>query len=212
MQKNGIDKKISKSNSNVLISTLLIFYALLTSFVINPLLLTKVDNGGFFINLHSIVLYLTCILSISIFCKPFYETKNLIISKKRKILAGSVILCFLIIKIVFVIYAKQRLTSDSLTRFNIFAFVSYCLSGFAEELLFRFLIYSKILKKYLYKIFSIIIVSLLFAICHGQLNLTLIPLFLMGLLYTILYEIWPNFFVIGLFHSLWNVFSCILGM
>ncbi|NLK45635.1 MAG: CPBP family intramembrane metalloprotease [Treponema sp.] len=46
------------------------------------------------------------------------------------------------------------------------------MAGFAEESLFRFLIYSKILNKYLNKFLSIIIISLLFALCHGQLKET----------------------------------------
>lgn len=194
---------------NFLITILLLSYALVTSFVINPLFLGKLNNNDLYINLHSILLYLVCIVFIIIFCKPVYEIKNLRVSKKRQILCSCLILFILIGKTFFIIYVKNVLSLDSLQDFKSYTFISCFLAGFAEELLFRFLIYSKILKKYLYKIFSIIIVSLIFALCHGQLNLTLIPLFLMGFLYTILYEIWPNVFVIGLFHSLWNILSLI---
>ena len=99
--------------------------------------------------------------------------------------------------------------SKSITHY-IISYFAYITGAFTEELLFRYLIYQKLLRsissKKIWIIASIILTSLLFAIYHQDLTISSsIIHFMQGIRLNILYELYPNIILVSGYHLFRNV-------
>lgn len=195
------------NNKNNQISLLIILYCigiLLVSFI-NPLL-NKVITYASYITIS--IFYLLVIISV---LKVFKNERRLINwdTKKQRIINIIIIISlifFILIKIIFVIYAKNSITKTPKSYLwfisNLFCFF---LSGPAEELLYKIGILSQVKKTKMPVFIGYIIIALLFSLAHWTFSYGFIVLFIIQLISLIIFDLFPSLILFSIIHSISNI-------
>ena len=189
----------------LILSISLYFLALIDSFILNY----RIQNAS----LSYLIAFIYYLITVALLCyylMPFSENMNVLRSLKyrkyydiKKIFVYAVVITTLVIKIILICKIKDLDYSFSVER--LLACLSYAIGSIAEELLFRYTIYSKILKEKFPVIISVIITAILFALFHGLLNMAFFAYFAIGLIWTYLFELYPCLPLFMIYHFLWNV-------
>ncbi|MCR4735992.1 MAG: CPBP family intramembrane metalloprotease [Treponema sp.] len=191
----------------IILSVFLYSLALIDSFILNH----RIQNSSLSY-VTALLYYLIVVGLLEYYLRPFHE--NLISLKSlkygkyfkiKKIVVYTVITVTLIIKAI--IYFQIEKSAHSPSWKMLLVYGSYAIGSVAEELLFRYTIYEKILKEKFPAIVSVVIAAFLFAVFHGSLNMDFFAYFVIGLIWTYLFDLYPCLPLFVTYHFIWNMLN-----
>ena len=138
--------------------------------------------------------------------KDFKEDKNT--SLQAKIIICSILFLLLAVRVFFVIRLKY-FTHTIINNYSILERIKWLLIftgvGFTEEILFKSILYKKIIRPLLPVSIAVLICALVFALWHIRFYIfSIVATMIFQLITLPMYEKYPNIFVYSVFHALLN--------
>ena len=174
------------------------------------------DNGGTLqaiCIMGGLALSFLCLLKLALldgFLKPKREVWKIPVWQYVLLVLGTIVItygCNYLFTITGFAGSSENYQNVARNQYNVAVFVGLILYGlvspFVEEVVFRGFLYGR-MRVYMKKVWAVPVSSLLFGIYHGN-TVQGIYGFIMGILFTLVYEKYNNFYLAVMMHAITNL-------